>query len=138
LQGKVVHFTDVPAQPFGAEAPGVAIRWVIDDSHDGAPNYALRLIEVAPDGHTPEHTHPFEHENFVLEGQGRVLIGNEWHDVGPGYVVFVPAQVRHQYVNAGAVPFKFLCGIPTPRLQAANARLAGEQEPGAGLGCLGG
>lgn len=114
-QAKAIHYTDVPAQTFGDEAPGVTIRWVIDEQHDGAPNYALRVIEVQPGGHTPQHTHPFEHENYVFEGQGRVLIETEWHEVGPGSVVFVPAGVLHTYVNAGETPFRFLCGIPTSR-----------------------
>ncbi|MCX7670409.1 MAG: cupin domain-containing protein [Anaerolineae bacterium] len=113
---KVIHYTDVPAQVVGAEAPGATIRWLIDEPHDGAPNYALRMIEVAAGGHTPDHTHPFEHENFVVEGRGRVRIGDEWYDVGPGSVIFVPAGVRHCYANAGDAPFRFLCGIPTPRL----------------------
>jgi quercetin dioxygenase-like cupin family protein len=117
---KAVHYTDVPAQTFGDEAPGVTIRWVIDEEHDGAPFYALRVIEVSPGGHTPDHTHPFEHENFVIDGRGRVLIGETWHDVVPGSVVFVPAGVRHTYENAGDAPFRFLCGIPTSRLMNAE------------------
>lgn len=112
---KAVHYTDVPAQVFGPEAPGVTIRWVIDAEHDGAPNYALRVIEVAAGGHTPEHTHPYEHENFVIEGQGRVLLEDTWHDVAVGSVIFVPAGVRHTYVNGGEKPFRFLCGIPVAR-----------------------
>jgi quercetin dioxygenase-like cupin family protein len=113
---KAVHYTDVPAQTYGDEAPGVTIRWVIDEAHDGAPNYSLRVIEVAPGGHTPDHTHPFEHENFVIEGRGRVRIESTWHEVGPGSVVFVPPGVRHTYENVADTPFRFLCGIPTPRL----------------------
>lgn len=118
-RAKVVHFTDVPALVFGDEAPGVTVRWVIDDDHDGAPNYALRVIEVAPGGHTPEHVHPFEHENFVLEGVGRVLIESDWEPVIAGSVVFVPAGVRHTYVNTGDKPLRFLCGIPVKRLMTA-------------------
>jgi quercetin dioxygenase-like cupin family protein len=117
---KAIHYTDVPSQSYGDEAPGVTIRWVIDEEHDGAPFYSLRVIEVGAGGHTPDHTHPFEHENYVLEGQGRVLIGETWHDVIPGSVVFVPAGVRHTYVNAGSAPFRFLCGIPTSRLMYAE------------------
>jgi quercetin dioxygenase-like cupin family protein len=113
---KVVHYTEVEAEIFGDTAPGVTIRWVIDEQHDGAPNYALRLIEVGPGGHTPEHTHAFEHENFVIEGQGKVRIGETWHDVTAGHVIFVPAGTLHTYVNAGPGPFKFLCGIPVTRL----------------------
>ena len=111
-KAKAVHYTDVPARTFGDEAPGVTIRWVIDKESDGAPNYALRVIEVAPGGHTPRHTHPYEHENYVMDGQGRVLLGEEWHNVGPGSVVFVPADLEHTYENVGGTPFPFLCGIP--------------------------
>jgi quercetin dioxygenase-like cupin family protein len=112
---KVCHYTDVPAEVFGDSAPGVTIRWIIDEEADGAPNCALRVIEVAPGGHTPNHTHPFEHENFVIEGMGRVQINGEWHEVTVGDVVFVPPSAQHTYENAGYAPFKFLCGIPVSR-----------------------
>ena len=112
---KVCHYTDVPAEVFCDSAPGVTIRWVIDEASDGAPNYALRVIEVLPGGHTPNHTHAFEHENFVIEGMGRVQINGEWHEVGVGDVVFVPPNAQHTYENAGNAPFKFLCGIPVSR-----------------------
>lgn len=121
-RAKAVHYTDIPALTFGDEAPGVTIRWVIDEKNDGAPNYALRMIEVQPGGHTPKHTHPYEHENFVVDGQGRVLLEDEWHDVGPGSVVFVPADLLHCYENTGATPFRFLCGIPTSRHLNQSAR----------------
>ena len=115
-QGKVVHYTEVPAQVFGDQAPGTTIRWLIDDDHDGAPVYALRLIEVAPGGHTPRHSHPFEHENFVIEGQGRVLVNGGWHPLKSGDVVFVPGGTEHIYENTGDSPLKFLCGIPVKQL----------------------
>ena len=43
-KAKVCHYTDVEAEVFGDEAPGVTIRWVIDEEKDGAPTYALRVI----------------------------------------------------------------------------------------------
>ncbi len=112
---KVVHYTDVPAQKFGAEAPGASIRWLIDDDHDGAPYYALRMIEIEPGGTSPHHSHPFEHENFVVEGKGKVNIYGKWYDLKPGDVIFVPADAMHQYVNAGENTFRFLCGIPVKK-----------------------
>lgn len=115
--GKAIHFTDVEAKVFGDEAPGVTIRWVIDEENDGAPHFVLRVIEIAPGGHTPDHIHTFEHENFVIEGTGRVRLGDEWQDVSFGSVVFVPAGLRHTYQNTGAEPFKFLCSIPVSRLR---------------------
>jgi len=116
-RAKVCHYTEVPAKTFGDEAPGVTIRWLIGEEEDGAPVYASRLIEVAPGRSTPDHTHPFEHENFILEGKGKVRIDDAWHELGPGHVVFVPPGARHRYVNTGEAPFKFLCGIPVSRLR---------------------
>ena len=116
-RAKVCHYSDVAAETFGPEAPGVTIRWVIDEDKDGAPTYSLRVIEVAPGGHTPNHIHPFEHENFIMEGKGKVQIDGEWFEVRPGDVVFVPPDSQHTYVNVGDEPFKFLCGIPVSRLR---------------------
>jgi quercetin dioxygenase-like cupin family protein len=115
--GKVIHYTAVPAEPVGGEAKGATIRWLIDDTHDGAPVYALRMIELEPGGHSPHHVHPYEHENFVVEGNGRVLIDQVSHDLKPGDVVLVPSGVVHQYANAGLTPFRFLCGIPVAKLR---------------------
>jgi len=105
----------VPAEIFGDEAPGVTIRWLINEQ-DGAPHYALRMIEVSQGGHTPHHKHPFEHENFIIEGQGKVQIDDRWYEVKSGDVVFVPPDALHTYVNAGEQVFKFLCGIPVTKL----------------------
>jgi quercetin dioxygenase-like cupin family protein len=120
MKGKVIHYSDVPAMVFGDTAPGASIRWLIDDDHDQAPVYALRMVELEPGGNSPKHTHPYEHENFIVSGQGRVLIDDVWHDLQEGDVVFVPPDVLHQYVNAGEKTFKFLCGIPVKKLREDN------------------
>lgn len=109
---KIINYKDVPAREFGDEAPGVRIRWLIDGETDGAPVYALRMIEVDEGGNTPDHSHPFEHENFVVSGSGEVMIEGNWHPVEAGDVIFVPPDVRHQYRNTGSGTFKFLCGVP--------------------------
>jgi quercetin dioxygenase-like cupin family protein len=93
---------------------------LIDDDHDGAPTESLRMIEIQTGGSSPQHSHPYEHENFVVEGKGRLLIGDTWYDLGVGDVAFVPAGILHQYVNAGDTTFKFLCGIPVKKLQGQN------------------
>jgi quercetin dioxygenase-like cupin family protein len=113
---KVAHYEDMAAVTFGDEAPGVQIRRLIDEEHDGAPVYNLRMLEIDPGGSTPDHSHPNEHENFIVSGSGEVMIEGSWHPVSGGDVVFVPPGVRHQYRNAGAEPFRFLCGIPVSRL----------------------
>lgn len=118
---KVCHYTDVPAQVYGDEAPGTSIRWLIDEPHDGAPTCALRIVEIEPGGHTPRHTHPWEHENFVVAGEGRVLIGDAWHDLKPGDIALIPPNAEHTFENTGEEPFNVICIIPVAsRLPKAN------------------
>jgi hypothetical protein len=43
---KAVRYIEVPAMKFGDCAPGAYHSWLIDDDHDGAPVYALRMIKL--------------------------------------------------------------------------------------------
>jgi quercetin dioxygenase-like cupin family protein len=119
-KAKVLHYTEIPSQVFGPSAPGASIRWLIDDDHDGAPTFSLRMIEIEPGGSSPHHIHPYEHENFIVEGQGSVLIGDISYDLKVGDIAFVPPNTMHQYSNTGSTPFKFLCGIPIKALMKNN------------------
>jgi quercetin dioxygenase-like cupin family protein len=112
IRPKVVHYSEVEAQEVGAGAPGATIRWLIDKEHDAAPHFALRMIELAPGGKSLHHTHAYEHETYMLEGSGRVLIGEQWYDLEPGDAAFVPPDIVHQFANSGEGTFKFLCVIP--------------------------
>jgi len=116
-QGKVAHYTEIEALPFGAAAPKAAVRWLIDDDHDNAPTFSLRMIEIETGGSSPNHAHPYEHENFIVEGVGKVLIGETWYDLKQGDIAYVPENIQHQYVNTGDTTFKFLCAIPVKEIQ---------------------
>ncbi len=111
------HYSECPAKPFGPQAPGVSVRVLISDSQDGAPVYNMRMIEVEPGGYTPLHRHPYEHENYVLEGQGESVIDGVVQPISPGDVILVPPDALHQYRNAGHNLLRFLCSIPVEKLQ---------------------
>lgn len=109
---KVQNYEQVPAQSVEMEgSEGCSVRWLVGQS-DGAPNFAMRQFEVSAGGHTPRHSHPYEHEVFVLEGSGVVLEGDREHPLQAGDVVFVRPDEVHQFRNTGAGPLKFLCLIP--------------------------
>lgn len=109
---KVTHYEQVKSEPVEMEgADGCTVRWLIGDA-DGAPNFAMRQFEVAPGGHTPRHTHPYEHEVFVLEGEGVVYEGDTEHPLRTGDVVYVKPDEVHQFRNTSDAPIKFLCLIP--------------------------
>jgi len=90
---------------------GCKVRWLIGKS-DEAPNFAMREFEVEPGGYTPKHHHPYEHEVFVLDGEGVVIEGEVEHPLRSGDVVYVQPNEVHQFRNSGDRPLKFLCLVP--------------------------
>ena len=69
---KVIHYTEIPSQEIMAN---VQMRILIS-TEDNAPNFIMRLFHVEPGGHTPYHSHDWEHEVFITDGKG-VLITNQ-------------------------------------------------------------
>lgn len=109
---KTEHYTETPAE--AQEAPGVTIRWVIG-KQDGAPNFAMRVIEVQPGCNTPYHTHDFEHEVYVLAGAGVVRGAEDETPIGPGTVVYVEPGEKHGFFNIGDEALRFICVVPHQR-----------------------
>jgi quercetin dioxygenase-like cupin family protein len=92
-------------------ANGCKVRWLLSQT-DGAPNFAMRQFELEPGGYTPHHNHPYEHEIYILEGQGEVLDGDQPRPLHPGDVVYVAPDDVHQFRNTGTTVMKMLCLIP--------------------------
>ena len=116
---KVKHWTDVPAQAAeGAE--GVTVRWVVN-KQDGAPHFAMRVFEVQPGGSSPRHSHWWEHEVFVLEGQGVAAGAAGESPLSAGTVVLVPGGEMHQFRNTGDRVLRFICLIPFEWLEGLAA-----------------
>ena len=109
---KVQASGKVESRPVEMEgAHGCTVRILVGPV-DGAPNFAMREFEVQPGGYTPRHHHPYEHEVFVLEGQGVVFEGDQEHPLKAGDVIFVQPDEVHQFRNTGTQPMKFLCLVP--------------------------
>lgn len=89
----------------------VKVRWLITKD-DGAENFAMRYFEIAPGGQSAFHAHDWEHESFILDGEGVVICGDEKKQVGPGYVIFIPPNIQHCFKNVGEKTLRFLCLIP--------------------------
>jgi len=108
---KAESYTDTPANDFPGIS-GVNIRWLVGKK-DGAPNFAMRVIEVAPGSNTPFHSHDYEHEVFVLNGQGglRDASGNEL-PLETGSVVYISPNEEHGFYNTGAEVLRFICVVP--------------------------
>ena len=116
---KIRHLEQVQQQKVDMEgAEGCQVRWLLGPA-DGAPGFAMRQFEVAVGGHTPKHHHPYEHEVFVLEGEGVALEGDQQRPLRPGDVVLVTPDEVHQFKNTGDQPLKFLCLVPNSSMSPA-------------------
>ena len=64
---------------------------------------------IIPTGRAPLHAHPHEEAVYILEGEGRLWIGEEpVGELRPGSVVFFPIGVRHTLETPGAAYMKVL------------------------------
>ncbi len=72
----------------------------------------MRLFEIGPDGSTPHHAHKWEHEVYILDGEGKLVGDGVTHPLSPGDAVFVPGGEIHHFESAGKKTMKMLCLIP--------------------------
>ena len=98
----------------------VEIRLLISDT-DGAKNFFMRQFILAPQGHTPRHSHAWEHECYILAGEGKVLTPDGEVDVTAGNSLLIPCCDIHQFRNTGSAEMKFLCLIPKTDAQANDS-----------------
>ncbi|MCD6358386.1 MAG: cupin domain-containing protein [Dehalococcoidia bacterium] len=106
---KIADYSGVKANE---EVSGVLMR-VLIGAEEGAPNFVMRLFEVKSGCSTPFHTHNWEHEVFILSGQGKVK--NEKEEETPitnGDFVFVAPNEKHCFINDGSDTLRFICLIP--------------------------
>ena len=101
---------DVSYEEVGA-ADGMRKGVLLDES-DGAPHFALRRFTLEPGASVPEHTNEVEHEQYVLEGEYVVGVGDEEYAVSAGDSILIPAGVVHWYRNEGDAEGAFLCAVP--------------------------
>ncbi len=111
----VRNFREIQAEDVEEGAHEVRIRQVISEA-EGAPHFVMRVFEVGPGGYTPQHTHAWEHEVFILSGSGDVFSKHGWQTIKSGDVVFIPGNEIHQFKNSGDRPLEFICLIPTERV----------------------
>ncbi len=109
---KIKNLADVSPEIFDTDTAKGVKKWVLLSERDGAPNFRMRLFEVAPGGFSPYHQHNYEHEVYILEGRGEVVGETENRPVSVGQAVLVLPNEWHQFKNTGRSPLKFICVIP--------------------------
>jgi len=95
----------------GSDIRHVVKRVLVGPDH-GAEGFVMRLFTLGTGGSTPSHTHPWEHEVYVLRGTGALLTDEGEQPLCPGHAAFVPAGARHRFATRGEGPFEFICVVP--------------------------
>lgn len=109
---KHIHYKDVKLEtPEEKGLKNVKVRWVISKK-DGAENFAMRVFEIQPGGYTPLHQHNWEHEVFILQGNGVTKDKGNEKPFKQGDVFFIKPLEWHQFSNNGNDILKFICVIP--------------------------
>jgi len=106
-----MYITDLNKTKLVKTPSGNSIWWLIP-KEIGAPNFELRYFEVKANGRTSPGKHSWEHEVFVVKGQG-IIRGEEFEEeLGSGHAVFISPNEEHQFINPNKEPFGFICVIP--------------------------
>jgi quercetin dioxygenase-like cupin family protein len=75
----------------------------------------LRYFEVAPDGYSTLERHDHMHAVMILRGAGKVLVGDEVHDVKTYDLITIPSWTWHQFRPAPGEKLGFLCLVNAER-----------------------
>ena len=75
----------------------------------------MRHFQVLSRGHTPLHSHGFEHVVKIENGRGAVVDENGVENiVTQGQSLLIEANKKHQFKNPFNEPFEFICIVINP------------------------
>ena len=111
---KITRLDQVEKTKVTMEGAKDAYKQVPISLKDGTPLFSFRVFTIAPRGHTPFHAHPFEHINYIIEGNGVVVSeGGAERPVGKGDFALVLPNEIHQYKNTEkAQNLVMICAVP--------------------------
>lgn len=110
---KLKKFEEIKVQPYPSDKAKNATGRVAIGKAEGAENYVMRILEVKKDGNTAFHSHNYEHEVFIHQGQGQIFGNGKWHAFKARDVVFMPPNEEHQFKNTGKESLFLVCVIPS-------------------------
>ena len=105
------------------------VRTLVSDARSGAEKVMVgRTVYPGGGGTHEHHLHPDAEEVvIVLSGRGWHRVGEEYYEIGPGDVVFVPANTAHSAGSIGDEDMVILWVLGgAPSLERAGYRAVPE------------
>ena len=97
---KAAKYTDFPEKDTPHK---VSVRMIYDHDHGQAVVISLKNGETLK-----KHVTPVDVMFYILEGTGKVEIGDEVQEVSRDMVIESPARVPHRLFNESSLEFRFL------------------------------
>ncbi|WP_166397886.1 cupin domain-containing protein [Rubrobacter marinus] len=82
------------------ERYGLASRALLQKGDVPGTRLTVTWVDVAPGSGQRLHYHDAEQVYVVLEGRGRMRVGDQEREVGSGDLVYVPSGAKHGIENA--------------------------------------
>jgi mannose-6-phosphate isomerase-like protein (cupin superfamily) len=102
--------TDYATTPACVTKDGSEIRELMHPSTHGNRNQSFAEAVVAAGTTTRLHRHHQSEELYhITAGCGRMTLGEESFDVGPGDTICIPPGTPHCIENIGSEPLRLLC-----------------------------
>jgi len=103
----VRHLDEVPAF---ITKDGSEIRELLAHRNSCVTKQSLAEARIPAGGSTTTHYHPVTEEiYFITAGNGRMKLGDEQRDVGPGDAIAIPPGIVHKLTNTGDETLRLLC-----------------------------
>ena len=107
----IKNYRELAVEETGVD--GLTVRWGINASQ-GASNFSMRLLELAPSKSTPMHQHDSEHEIFVLVGMGNVETEDNMYPIRDGSVIYIATNEIHKFNNTGSSILRMVDAVMFP------------------------
>jgi len=103
----VVHETDFDS----VSLEGRQVVWMMTPETAGTEHASVCVVSVDPGRKAkPGHSHPLGEEIiYIVQGKGKVKIGDYVSDIRPGSLMQFPKGVPHMLFNTGTEQLKGVC-----------------------------
>jgi (S)-ureidoglycine aminohydrolase len=103
---RIGHAKNVPGKPF-LDDPDARLKVLLPD--ESAFDMAVNIFTFQPGATLPMvETHIMEHGLVMLSGQGVYRLGDDWHPVGAGDVIWMGPYCPQWFVAMGKEPASYL------------------------------
>ena len=108
---------------------GSIIRELMHPGIHGNANQSLAEATVPAGGRTDLHRHRRSEELYhVTGGKGRMSLGGDRFDIGPGDTICIPPGTPHDLLNTGDAPLRVLCCC-SPAYSHEDTELISRKDP---------